>query len=559
MKTLSQNLVTALIILMVIISENSNAQIITTQKTTQTIGYDLPFFEDWHWGDFETHQWQRDSDNWQIDTQTGNDAPTAKFHRTPILTNYSRNLTSNVFNGNLLNVGRIFLLFDLKLTDNNENVSELFSIQVFDGSNWNTIDSLSNDGSFDWTNYSYDISNWAIGNEFKIRFRASGEQSMNIIDWLIDNIEIYRECDKPYDLKMDLTWNGNDVISEVFWNSPESVFWRSTWLHYDNGSNFNSIGLNNGDNIYAATYWEPGSLSKYNNDTIKSIKMFPDDNDFDFILIKIWTGENAINQIYSDTLENIEIGEWNEHILNESIIINGTLEYWIGYEIVNPIPSTFPAGTDAGPAITGYGDKISMNGTSWDNLSDFGLDYNWNIQFFVNSPPTQSPETLLGFSVFRDTTNPSNYEFIGYVDFQDNQEAYLFQEISVLSSSLSVCYKVNATWANNSDTCISEYALSYHYGDDKVCIIITSDNYNTINHLYSINIFPVPASTTLNIESEIELEKITIYNSFGQMVMDVEINRETVFKIDVGSLKNGVYFMKIETAVGVFTNKIVIE
>ena len=44
----------------------------------------------------------------------------------------------------------------------------------------------------------------------------------------------------------------------------------------------------------------------------------------------------------------------------------------------------FPLGHDFGPAVPGYGDMLkSCDNETWDKLSDFGFDYNWNIQLYV--------------------------------------------------------------------------------------------------------------------------------------------------------------------------------
>lgn len=53
--------------------------------------------------------------------------------------------------------------------------------------------------------------------------------------------------------------------------------------------------------------------------------------------------------------------------------------------------SDFPAGIDAGPAIEGKGDLISINGMAWNTLSSFGLPYNWNIRGMLSSGNTGNP------------------------------------------------------------------------------------------------------------------------------------------------------------------------
>ena len=52
--------------------------------------------------------------------------------------------------------------------------------------------------------------------------------------------------------------------------------------------------------------------------------------------------------------------EFYEVELDESITIDWSQELWIGYNI--DTPAGFPAGCDGGPAVTGYGDLISLGG-----------------------------------------------------------------------------------------------------------------------------------------------------------------------------------------------------
>jgi hypothetical protein len=49
----------------------------------------------------------------------------------------------------------------------------------------------------------------------------------------------------------------------------------------------------------------------------------------------------------------------------------------------NPWCRSIPAGCDAGPANPN-GDWISIDGTVWEHLAGYGLNYNWNIRAKLN-------------------------------------------------------------------------------------------------------------------------------------------------------------------------------
>jgi hypothetical protein len=56
-------------------------------------------------------------------------------------------------------------------------------------------------------------------------------------------------------------------------------------------------------------------------------------------------------------------------------------------------------------------------------------------------------------------------------------------------------------------------------------------------------IYPNPAMNILNIESEISIEKVSVYNILGQEVISKYPNTELV-TLDVSSLQSGVYILK---------------
>ena len=172
----------------------------------------------------------------------------------------------------------------------------------------------------------------------------------------------------------------NDTEAIFTWQQPE-IPDPGQWLHYDNGINYTGIGLGYGGSFKVAIRWDAGDLIPYDGEELSRISFFPNSNTSTFIL-KIWTGSNASNQVYSQMVIPEE-GSWNDVLLNTPYTINGSEELWIGYEITDQPPETYPAGLDDSASVTGYGNKISTNGETWNNLSELGLGGNWNLQAFV--------------------------------------------------------------------------------------------------------------------------------------------------------------------------------
>lgn len=92
-------------------------------------------------------------DNWTINSQVGNDAPSAQWNWDPDPgADYSSTLTSPPMDADMLTEGRIWLDFDLALDNRNATGEEMMKVEVYDGSGWYTVATVDNgDGSFAFT------------------------------------------------------------------------------------------------------------------------------------------------------------------------------------------------------------------------------------------------------------------------------------------------------------------------------------------------------------------------------------------------------------------------
>ncbi len=520
----------------------------TNQNSRADYVFNLPFVEDWEYHTFTHNLWEISDDAWVIDVYNGNDGASAKFQGSSNQTNYASTLTSNWLAGSA--VGRDTLRFDLKLSDLAANGTEFFFIKIFDGTNYHTIDSIANNGSFDWTSYTYVITNATGGNDFKVVFEASGATSSNILDWHIDNIKVSRGCDPPTKLWGEPIYEGPNM--HVAWSAPACLQPIEPWEHWDSGLNFTAVSACQG--FTAAIRWDAGSLEAKDGDTISKIKYYLTDTSFQYIVLHIWTGANAVNIIYTDTVENPVAGVWSTRFISDTIILDASLEYWVGYDIVNEIAGTFPAGTDAGPAITGYGDKISGDGGStWDNLSDLGLSYNWNIEMYVEHA-TQVDSTLKMFVVYRSLDN-ENYQPLDTVDYISGQTEFYYDDYDIYPFN-GYFYKVNAVWADDGDTCISAFARNklippYDY------VYIEFEGLNENNTNTGITLYPNPASNTIIVESQNALTNIVVYDLMGKKVLKTNPLHGNKVSISIASLQSGIYLIKAKTATGVLSRKFV--
>ena len=71
------------------------------------------------------------------------------------------------------------------------------------------------------------------------------------------------------------------------------------------------------------------------------------------------------------------------------------------------------------------------------------------------------------------------------------------------------------------------------------------------------SVYPNPTKRIVKIEAH-NIQNISIYNVLGEKVFESEVNGD-VFEYDFGKHKNGVYYVKIETANGLLIKKVAVD
>ncbi len=155
------------------------------------------------------------------------------------------------------------------------------------------------------------------------------------------------------------------------------------WIGYDDGVNNDGLGSDGGGTYWGAIRFEPEDLFQYDNSMITKVAFFP--RKFataSEMTLMIWVGPEAANLIYEQTMSGLNWNAWNEVELNLGYYIDASTELWIGFKVVH-LANEYPLGYDFGPAVAGYGDLVSFDGISWETLSGYGLDFNFNLKAFV--------------------------------------------------------------------------------------------------------------------------------------------------------------------------------
>lgn len=556
-------------------------------------GDELPFFEDWEEGDFETQNWEVNSENWQIFNTGDDNGFSAKFSWSPVLDSvYYESITTTFINADSILVGNFYIDYDLKLEDVSSTASEYLITEVKSSlwENWVAIDTVKNEGSFDWTNKHKLILRGARSNVFQIRFVATGTNSSNINFWYIDNVNIYNICDAPNDLSAEYFWNADDEYGiSLCWEAPVFPGPSSIYKHWDSGENYSGIGLDVGDYFTTAVRWDADMLTNLEGYSITSILFFLTDDGFEDITIKVWEGANAEQLIYEQDVSNAMVGEFTEAVLYNPVLVNTDKELWIGYTIYQNYGS-FAAGVDEGPAVVGYGDKIKLPGDSWHNLSDFGLNYNWNLgmkleivdgamandPIYLNSKgiindnkpqpilgkPAKNPvklnldENISGFNIYMKEGNQDEYQLFDFVPYNFVQTSYCknyFAEDEVQSGK---CYSFQITSVKvmDVDSCESDPGLSVD-GEDYTYACVTDIDKTPLNFM---NVYPIPANDQIIITAQEKINELTIINYLGQIVYEINGVESKKYIVNSSKFPIGIYIVNIKTSSREYSRKVVI-
>ncbi len=234
-----------------------------------------------------------------------------------------------------------------------------------------------------------------------------------------------------------------DLTSEVVGGNDVQLNWIGAggvgYIQWDAGINTgNGIGLTSGGTFNVASHWLPDDLTPYDGLYMTSITIFPNmDPDATFVL-KAWTGPDAGTEILSQDVASVTIDEFNEITLVNPIQIDASQELWFGYAVTHN-EGTNPAGVDEGPAIQGFGDMISIDGSNWVSMgAEYGLDFNWNIAGYLSEssdgkslaqPMAKQPMKAATGSLVASGSNgtmnkmdkKSTKDFIGFNVYRDNE------------------------------------------------------------------------------------------------------------------------------------------
>ncbi len=288
------------------------------------------------------------------------------------------------------------------------------------------------------TDASCDITDWAgMSVQFRFEIKTDDNDDGGVGDGMyIDDVMIYAPVFLPSPTNLTAEATVENQI-QLEWENPMASG-EPGWLHWDNGTNDDGIGINAAGILDAAARFTASDLLPYTGFHVTSIKIYPREANCDYTLY-IW--DTGATVLYSQDITPT-VNEWNEISLDTPYEIQLGDELWIGYRA--DTQQGHPLGCDAGPAVRGTS-YIRMNNGGWTELYEAGenpLDYNWNIQAYVDTPvdfvynPVPlTTRDITGYKIFR-SSESGNYNMeTPIVEITDSETTEYLDENPVANST----------------------------------------------------------------------------------------------------------------------------
>ena len=218
-------------------------------------------------------------------------------------------------------------------------------------------------------------------------------QTISPVEISVGNTTTVDFCLPPYfppPVSLQAEISGPELNNvHLSWQAPGST--PDQWIHWDDGYNNGALGYGAPTVFSVASRWPVSDIGPYDGTYLKKIRFFPTEATTTYTL-KVWKGADAATLLHSQVVDDPITNAWNEVTLTAPILVDGTEEFWFGYEANQTIG--LPVGLAAGPAITGKGDMINA-GYGWFSMKQaWGWEFNWCLQGFVSENPSMASQLI---------------------------------------------------------------------------------------------------------------------------------------------------------------------
>lgn len=513
----------------------------------------IPWEEDWSAASFFYNAWTFTPEQgpWSMVFAGGNPSPTAGFLPQGNLQNYSYCMQSMTFHTAIFDCSLLFVSFDIKHTDIAQNGSEHFRAEAYWLGVWHTIADFANEGSFDWTTHTYDVTE-AIGNPIVMRFTCYGSNSDSIVGWYIDNISITTQELPALNLDAEIDYQPTgDVDINLTWNSPDCPQQAPPNSYYINHI-FD-------DGSFESTY----PIAAYQNVELGNRMPI------------IGAGLLESFDVYFDEVPGASTQQLNINIYNFMGFLIGTSEAfiptpntWINVLVPDSVEifeevyamvhwDSLPTATHA-LAIDQNGPYVSQQlgyykqGLQWKLISEFtgangvfllranawmGADDKVSSFDLSGKESKQSCIPQIGSAQFKSVTTGKGLR--GYNVYRDGQK---INEDVLADTS----YTVRWTPGTSPEFKVTSVHGTY-FGDEESDFSnsFTADITDALElNQGNLSLLPNPASTHFQVSSPTQIDRLELINTVGKVVLQEQIDSKYA-DITLENLAEGVYLLRI--------------
>ena len=367
---------------------------------------------------------------------------------------------------------------------------------------------------------------------------------------------------------------------KVWWgNAPAAPV--SDWLYYDDGTNEDAIGLQNGGSFYWGIKFPAAAMSQYEGCSVTKIGYF--DYAAHTGTVRIYNGSNGnapgtLIGTYNYTANGTS--DWVEWTI-PAVAFDNTQDLWI---VMNNSNGQYVAAL--GP-YTGdpNGTMISTDGSTWYTLDDATggqLSGTWNLRCYVTNqakggeivalddelngtpggviansgvskhgeaPAYMTRAELVKYNVYRSTEATGTYTLIGEVAATG---ADYYEYIDSPTEAGTYYYQVRAEYDNE---CESEPAQAAD--DPSVNYVSETTTAQGVDENGSnVALYPNPTKGNVTIEAE-GMSRITVVSVLGQVVFDTELDADT-YTLNMSQFNAGMYMVRVYTEGGVTVKRVTV-
>ena len=361
----------------------------------------------------------------------------------------------------------------------------------------------------------------------------------------------------PKDLYGEYTWLDDGTYGTTLrWHYDGSGA-VNEWLHYDDGQNVTAFGASE---LRWGIMFPAATLQAYQGCSLTEVALVECEESGTYTL-KIYYGETPSQGVLIHTQDFTTTGtnDWKTIPLTTPLPIEATQNLWVTFYQKD---ITYP-GTCCNNTGDPNGRWISLDGTEWTDLLNYGLNYTWLIRAFVTNTAKDGETTELSnlkvtdkqtipirtnptpdhYNIYRSTTQ-GNYSPIAEVPASATT---YFDDLT--GNAGTYYYQVTAVYVEGTEEHESVPALAYASSNNYAMIEVTD-----VEDHGNAALYPNPTSGNVTINAQ-NMNRITVVSVLGQVVYDAEVEGNE-YVLDMAQFNAGVYMVRIATENGISTKRV---